>query len=73
MRADETLEVVYVRAYWIVDGPSVVAVQLVTYGARPEVVANFDAVATTFRWAPGSGQPLSSAAERWQSGRLRRS
>jgi hypothetical protein len=73
MRADETLQVVYVRAYWIVDGPSVVAVQLVTYGARPEVVASFDAVAATFQWAPGSGQPLSSAAERWQSGRMRRS
>jgi hypothetical protein len=49
-RADGRLQVVYVRAYWVVDGPSVVAIQLVTYGARPEVVAIFDAVAATFRW-----------------------
>ena len=51
-RDDGTVEVVYVRSYWLIDGPSVIAVQLVTYGLRPDVVANFDAVATTFRWAP---------------------
>ena len=51
-RDDGTVDIVYVRSYWLIDGPSVIAVQLVTYGQRPDVVANFDAVAATFRWAP---------------------
>jgi len=43
-------ETVYVRSYWLDDASTRIVVQLGTNGARPEVVANFDAVAATFRW-----------------------
>jgi hypothetical protein len=71
--ADGTSEIGTVRSYWLVDGTNTIVVQLTYYGDHPELVTSLDAVAATFHWAPGSGQPLSSAAERWQSGRLRRS
>jgi len=47
---DGSTQTVYIRSYWLQDGNSTIAIQLGTYGARPDVVANFDAVANTFRW-----------------------
>ncbi len=48
---DGSTQTVYIRSYWLQDGNSTIAIQLGTYGARPDVVANFDAVANTFRWS----------------------
>jgi hypothetical protein len=50
--ADGTSDVTYVRAYWMADGPSLVIVQLTTYGEHPDAVAVFDSVAATYRWRP---------------------
>ena len=70
---DGTTEVGTVRSYWLHDEAKTMIVQLTFYGEHPELSRSLDGVASTFRWAPGPSQPLSSAAERWQSGRLRRS
>jgi hypothetical protein len=70
---DGAIEIGTVRSYWLHDEASTMIVQLTYYGQHPELLTSLDRVTSTFRWAPGSGQPLSSAAERWQSGRLRRS
>jgi hypothetical protein len=51
LHADGVTEVVYVRAYRLVDEDAVVAVQLVTYGPHPDAVASFDSAAATFRRA----------------------
>lgn len=50
--ADGTPDVTYVRSYWMSSGPSIVVVQLTTYGEFPDAVAVFDSTATTFRWGP---------------------
>ena len=47
---DGSTDDVYLRSYWLVDGSTRIVVQLGTHGVRPEVVANFDAVAAAFRW-----------------------
>lgn len=74
--ADGTSEVTYVRSYWMSSGPSIVVVQLTTFGVFPEAVAVFDAAAATFRWpsAPDPSQETGILmSERWPSGRWRRS
>lgn len=48
--ADGTSDVTYVRAYWMASGPSIVVVQLTTYGEYPDALALFDKTAATFRW-----------------------
>jgi len=42
---------VHVRSYWLSDGPSLVVIQLTTFGdGHATAIADFDAAATTLRW-----------------------
>ena len=43
------------RAYWVLDGTSIVAIQLTIYGDHPEELASFEAAMATLRWPARSG------------------
>jgi hypothetical protein len=69
--ADGTTDVTHVRSYWMASAPSIVIVQLTTYGEYPDAVAAFDAAAATFRWVsdrPRAHSRVSLTVERWPSG-----